>query len=366
MQDAFPISQAVPARRARSAAGQLSLMDTLHTTFAVFARHPLAMLGCSLLFFASAGFIGSLLYGGLIYDAVQRNGTHSGSVARIFNTQMLAQAVIGSFLLVLGRGAVAWIALQDGAAKVTFKAAVASALREWQPLLISALLYGALITAGTVGLSVLLRELRADVSNARWLRGDMNSVMNWVAVRGLGLLPPDAGSPYSEWIAAAKYNLSRISGSTYFGFDVNAYGSVQSVAARTWLLGMASIVLLFVIETLLCMRTAAIMALSGKAGWLRETLSLSAQHFWRVAGWRWTVRLMVLAISVGALVVLPALHQAIVMNALRQQLGTGYWPYHIAMAVYGAGGALITGLIMAYGVAFESRMYAALKQGAGR
>lgn len=362
MQEAISISHAVPARTLRTTAGRLSLMDTLHAAFNVFARHPLAMLGCSMLFFASAGLIGSLLYGGLIYDAVQRNGSHSSSVVRIFNTQMLAQAMIGSFLLVLGRGAVAWIALQETSVKVTFKAAVAAALREWQPLLISALLYGALITAGTVGLSVLLRELRADVSNARWLRGDMNSVMNWMTVRALALLPPDAGSPYSEWIAAAKYNLSRISGATYFGFDVNPYGGAQMVMARTWLLGVASIALLFVIEVLLCMRTAAIMALSGRADWLRETLNLSSQHFWRVAAWRWTLRLMVLAVSAGALVVVPALHQAIVMNALRQQLSTGYWPYHVAMAAYGVGGAIITGLIVAYSVAFESRMYAALKQ----
>jgi hypothetical protein len=362
MQEAFSIPHALPARRARGVDGRLSLMDTLHAAFAVFARHPLAMLGCALLFFASAGLIGSLVYGALIYDAVQRAGTHSGSVVRITNTQMLVQAVIGSFLLVMGRGAVAWIALQDATTKITFKAAVAAALREWQPLLISALLYGALITAGTIGLSVLLRELRIDVSNARWLRGDMNSVMNWVTVRGLGLLPPDAGAPFSEWIAAAKYNLSRISGATYFGFDVNPYGGVQAIAARTWLMGAASMALLFIVETLLCMRAAAIMALNGRADWLRETLALSTRHFWRVAGWRWSLRLMVLGMSVGVLVVLPALHQAIVMNALRQQFSTGYWPYHIALAAYGAGGALITGLIVAYGVAFETRMYAALKQ----
>lgn len=365
MQEAISITQAaqaVPGRRARIAAGRLSLMDTLHAAFNVFARHPLAMLGCALLFFASAGLIGSLVYGGMIYDAVQRNGTHSGSVVRIYNTQMLVQAVIGSFFLVLGRGAVAWIALQDAPAKATFKAAVAAALREWQPLLISALLYGALITAGTVGLSVLLRELHADVSNARWLRGDLNSVMNWVTVRGLALLPPDAGSPYSEWIAAAKYNLSRMSGSTYFGFDVNPYGGTQVIAARTWMMGIASIALLFIIEVLLCMRTAAIMSLNGAGDWLRETLNVTARHFWRVAAWRWALRLMLVAVSVGALVVVPALHQAIVMNALRQQLSTGYWPYHMAMAAYGIGSALITGLIIAYGVAFESRMYAALKQ----
>jgi hypothetical protein len=362
MQEAFSITHALPARHARHTAGRLSLMDTLHAAFTVFARHPLAMLGCSLLFFASAGLIGSLLYGGMIYDAVQRNGTHSGSVVRIFNTQMLVQAMIGSFLLVLGRGAVAWIALQDNSEKVTFKQAVSAALREWQPLLISALLYGALITAGTVGLSVLLRELRADVSNARWLRGDLNSVMNWVTVRGLALLPPDAGSPYSEWIAAAKYNLSRMSGSTYFGFDVNPYGGTQAIAARTWLLGAASIALLFIVETLLCMRTAVIMALNGKADWLRETLALSARHFWRAGAWRWALRLIIVAISAGVLVVLPALHQAIVMNALRQQLSTGYWPYHMATAAYGIGGALITGLIIAYSVAFEARMYAALKR----
>lgn len=362
MQEAISISSTLPAQHTRRIAGRLSLMDTLHGAFAVFARHPLAMLGCALLFFASAGLVGSLIYGGLIYEAVQRTGSHTGSVVRIYNTQMLAQAVVGSFLLVLGRGAVAWIALQDAMAKVTFKAAVRAALREWQPLLISALLYGALVTAGIVGLSVLLRELRIDVSNARWLRGDLNSVMNWVTARGVALLPPDAGSPFSEWISAAKYNLSRINGATYFGFDVNPYGSAQAITARTWLLGFVSVALLFIVESLLCMRSAAIMALGGTVDWLRETLGLSARHFWRVAAWRWSLRLMMLVVFIGALVVLPALHQATIMNVLRQQLSTGYWTYHIAMAAYGVGSAIITGLIIAFSVAFESRMYAALKQ----
>jgi hypothetical protein len=362
MQEAISITHALPAQRARRIAGRLSLMEALHSTFGVFAHHPLALFGCALLFFSSAGLIGSLLYGGLIFDAVQRTGSHSGSVVRIVNTQMLAQAVIGSFLLVLGRGAVAWIAMQDASAKVTFGMAVRAALREWQPLLISALLYGALITAGIVGLSVLLRELRIDVSNARWLRGDLNSVMNWVTARGVALLPPDAGAPFSEWIAAAKYNLSRLSGATYFGFDVNPYGGAQTIAARTWLLGAVSIVLLFIIESLLCMRSATIMALGGTADWLRETLALSGRHFWRVAAWRWALRLMVFALFIGALVVLPALHQAVIMNAFRQQFSAGYWTYHIAMAAYGIGGAIITGIIAAFSVAFESRMYVALKQ----
>lgn len=362
MQEAISISHALPARRARVVAGRLSLMDTLHGAFAVFARHPLAMLGCALLFFASAGLIGSLLYGGLIYEAVLRTGSHTSSVVRIYNTQMLVQAMIGSFMFVLGRGAVAWIALQDATMKVTFGAAVRAALREWQPLLISALLYGALITAGAVGLSMLLRELRIDVSNARWLRGDLNSVMNWVTARGLALLPPDAGSPFDEWIAAAKYNLSRMSGATYFGFDLTPYAGVQTISARTWALGFVSIALLFIVESLLCMRSATIMALAGATDWLRETLALSARHFWRVAAWRWSLRLMVLAIFIGALVVLPALHQAVLMSVLRQRLNAGYWTYHIALAAYGAGSAIVTGLILAFSVAFESRMYMALKQ----
>lgn len=361
MQEAISITQALPA--SRRVGGRLGLMDTLHSAFSVFARHPLALFGCALLFFASAGLIGSLLYGGLIIEAVQRTGSHTDSVVRIFNLQMLVQAMIGSFLLVLGRGAVAWIALQDATARVTIGMAVRAALREWQPLLISGLLYGALITAGTVGLSALLRELRLDVSNTRWLRSDMSSVMNWVMVRGLALLPPDAGSPYSEWIAAVKYNLSRLSGAILLTFDgsLNPYG-VQGIAVRTWLMGIVSVVLLFLVESLLCMRSAAIMALGGAADWLSETLALSARHFWRVAAWRWALRLMVFALFIGGLVVLPALHQATVMNALRQQLSAGYWTYHIAIAAYGVGSAIITSLVVTFSVAFESRMYAALKQ----
>lgn len=362
MQETISITQALPA--SRRVGGRLGLMDTLHSAFSVFARHPLALSGCALLFFASAGLIGSLLYGGLIIEAVQRTGSHTDSVVRIFNLQMLVQAMIGSFLLVLGRGAVAWIALQDATAQVTFGTAARAALREWQPLLISGLLYGALITAGTVGLSALLRELRIDVSNTRWLRGDLSSVMNWMMVRGLALLPPDAGSPYSEWIAAVKYNLSRLNGTIFITFDrsLNPYGGIQGISARTWLMGIVSVALLFLVESLLCMRSAAIMALGGAADWLSETLALSARHFWRVAAWRWALRLMVFVLFIGGLVMLPALHQATIMNALRQQLGAGYWTYHIAIAAYGVGSAIITSLVVTFSVTFESRMYAALKQ----
>jgi hypothetical protein len=366
MQDA--LTGTYPIRKPRAAAlhaletprSELSFVQALQATFGVFARHPVPVLACAVVCFAGAGIIGSLVYGAIIGEAVLRTGTHTGSPMRAFNTQMLVQAMIGTFAALLGRGAISWITLQDHAGgPVTLRMALRETLRRWQPLLLSTLIYGAIITLGLAGLMALLRELRLDASNVRSARGDMNNVLNWTVTRAIAVLPPDAGSPFNEWFSTMRYSLARAAGSTYFGFDLSGYPT-PAVTSQVVLVGAASMALLFVADVLLCMRTAACFAAQGAFGWLRASLAAGGAHFWRVAAWRWAVRLVLALITIGALVLIPALHQNLVMNEVRRMLGTGYWPYHIAQSANGIGIALVSGILLAFSVAFEARLFATL------
>jgi len=366
MQNALPSTFAHPASTtATTAKPAPSFVATLQSTVRVFEHHPLTILACAVLLFASAGLIGSLLYGALIGEVVLRTGSHSGAVVGIYNMQMLVQAVVGTCTYFLGRGAMTWIALHaDDGTPINLRTALHETLRRWQPLLASTVFYGVLITLGTIGLTVLLRELRLDVSNARWLRGDIDSVLNWTTVRAIGLLPPDAGPPFSEWLSTTKYNLARTSSASYYGFDYFSRYDPDSASRSTWIAGFIWMALLVLCEVMLCMRTVAVFASNSTSAmsWLAWSLRMGGRHFGRVLVWRWLLRLATALLIVTTLILLPALHQVVVMGNVRQALGTGFWPYHIAQSAYGIASAFVGGLLVAFGVAFEARMYATLSQ----
>lgn len=358
-----------PTDAAQARPSALSLITTLQATNHAFARYPLTILACAVLLIGGGGLIGSLLFGVLIGEAVLRTGTHTGVIVRVYNLQMLVQAVVGALTFFIGRGALTWIALHaDDGTPITLRNAVREAVRRWQPLLASTVLYGAIITVGTFSLMLLLRELRLDVSNARWLRGDLDSILNWTVVRSIASLPPDPGSPFTEWIMSIKYNLSRSSSAGYFGFDYYSRYATGVAPLQLWALGFMAIVLLVVADILLCLRTAAVFAVNPAGGpvsstsWLRAALQASAQQIGRVAALRWTLRLATTLIVAGALVLLPAIHQVTVMGGVRMLLGTGYWPAYIAQAGYGLVTAFIGSLLVAYGVIFEARMYAGISR----
>ena len=344
-------------------------VHTLQTTISVFAHHPMPVFACAMLLFAGAGVLSSLIYAALVGQAVMQAVWNTNTSSQIYNVQLLVQATIGTFTLLLGRGALTWIALNASPSfettAISFRAALREALRRWQPLLISSVLYGVLISLGTFGLTVLLRELRLDVSNARWLRGDLDSVLNWTLVRSIGALLPDPGAPFAESIAAAKYNLARTSSSGYFGFDYYSRFSSHDASPGLWLLGAGSALFLIACDVVLCLRTAAIVASVNSqqtpTAWLPVTLRLGLRHFGQLLVWRWVLRLTTALLVTLTLVLLPALHQMTVMNQVRQAIGTGYWPYYIAQAGYGFVGALVGSVLIAFSVVFEARAFLALK-----
>jgi hypothetical protein len=340
---------------------KISFFHTLQSAINVFARHPLPVVVCAFACFAGAGIVGSLVYGAMIGEAVIRTGSHTTTTMRAYNTQMLVQALIGAFTVTLGRGALTWIAMQDEArvGQVSLGNALRAALRAWRPLVLSTVLYGGLITLGLLGLSAMLRELRLDISNTRSIRtGDFGNILNWTLIRAIGLLPPDPGSPFTDWLASVRYNLARSMVGSYLGFDLSTIS--RTASPGTIVVGLASITTLIVVDGLLCLRTAAIFGAPTSRTWLPQAVRVSSAHFGRILIWRWSLRCAFVAFAVAALVLVPALHQVLVIAPTRQMLGTGYWPYHIAQSANGVGIALVNGALIAAGVIFEARMYRAL------
>ena len=237
-------------------AQRIGLGSVVQATLAVFTQHPLPILVCSLLCFAGVVITGALSYLALVLHGLASQGSYFAITANAFYLQMQIQAAIGAFTFLIGRGAITWIALHtpagaDGAASqpISLRAAFGAALRRWQPLLASSLLYGLLITISLVGITWMLREVRLDVSNYRWVRRDAHSILNLTLVRAIAQLPPDPGSPFTELYSATRYHLSRQSGS-YLGWSLSQ-PSPSDLSTPLLAAGIAGALLVFITEALL-------------------------------------------------------------------------------------------------------------------
>lgn len=351
---------------ASHAQSHIAFGAALQATFAVFAHYPLPILLCGLLCFAGVGIAGALIYVVLMLHGMTAQSSYFALAASTFYLQMQIQAAIGTFTFLVGRGAITWIALHAPAspdepvrAEAMLRAAFGAALRRWQPLLAGSLLYGALITVSLVGITWMLREARLDVSNYRWVRRDASSILNMTVVRAIAQVPPDPGSPFTELYAATRYHLARQSGSS-LGWVLYQPATVQ-LPAPLLLAGLAGVLLAFTTETLLCMRTARIMhAPQGSIlGWLAPVLRLSLTHFWRVAAWRWGVRLATVVLFIAGLTLPITLHQGVVIPVMVNE-SRAYWPYPVNISAYAINTALISAFVIPFGLIFEARMYLAL------
>jgi len=352
----FRLRRVYARLRSKAFAKPLIFADVLQHTLAVFVKQPVTLLTCALVCFASGALLGTLIYALWNLVVFVRNDNYFTAVPTALAAQWFVQAAIGAFTFLVGRGAVTWITLRTAADQpISLGAAFQAALRKWRPLLVSSVIYGALITVGLAGLTWLLRELRMDTSNFRWMRNDPNSVLNMVVVRALGALPPEPGSPLSELYAQVRFGLSRQGGAAY----------VVSTAQAPWhglppvlvLTGITSALLLVLTETMLCMRNAIIMCAHDDAatGWLRATLVLAGQQFGRVLCWRWASRLIIVAL-LTTFVVLPTSFQQGVGVSLMIRTVRAYWPYALNTAVYSLAAALVGAVVFAFNTVFDAQM----------
>lgn len=328
----------------------------------VFARHPVAILACSLLCFAGAAIIGSIAYAALTLNAYLRSDSYFSATQQIYTSHFYLRAVLGAFLFVLGRGAITWIALRDEShTPAGWRDAIRAAADRWPALALSSLLYGLIISAGTFGLTLLLRELRLDLSNFRWLRnGDASSLLTAISVQAIALLPPDPGSPFSELFGALRYTYSRLSGTSYYSWQNYAFRVTPS--SETLRIGVLSVISMVLAETILCMRTAAVMASDQRSAtrWFFETVTLSLRHFTRVLIMRWGLRLLIAAIVLTGLIVPTLLHQGVVVPIVAREMRS-YWTYPVNTAIYTVTTALSGMLLIAFQTVYEARLFASLR-----
>lgn len=335
-------------------------MDVLHGTLAAFARQPALLIGVALVCFGAGAVAGGLAYTVVLWDAALAGTSYFANTTPAYFLQMQVQAAIGTFTFLLGRGIITWLAQQEKPA--TLRAAFAITLRKWKPLLASTLLYGLIISVAMVGIVWMLRELRLDTSNYRWFRNTPQGILTLVSVRAVAQLPPDPGAPFSELYAATRYNLARTA-MGYLTWNGSGFRVPYSgVDVRYMLAGLAAIVLMIVAETVLCMRTAAVMAGGDTSvfGWVRRLSVPVRRHFWRVLAWRWGVRLAVAGVTIACLVLPMALQQSVIASNVIREVRS-YWPYLFHNFVQAAGSALVLSLGLAFSLIFEARLFGTLQ-----
>jgi hypothetical protein len=204
----------------------------------------------------------------------------------------------------------------------------------------------------------LLRDLRIDVTNIGRVNADLNDMVRAIAIRTLGSVIPDPGSPFSELHAYVRYNLSR---SAYYSWYL--YRNVTSSAdVPMWLIGVSGLALAVIAETLLRMRTVMVMRDEGPgplAG-LRDSARTGWRYFGFVATHVWLLRLIMLLVGVLFTTVPMTFVQSVFVPAFARQVGS-FWPYPGSNILFMLGAALVGTVLLAFAIVYDTRLYAALQ-----
>jgi hypothetical protein len=318
------------------------------------------LLICGAFGFVGAAMLASAVFTGLTLDAYLRSEGFFSAFQR--NTVWLygTRAIFGALLLTLSRGAIAWIALNADKVPLNAREALKHAARRWPALLTSALIYGLLITLATLGLSIVLRELRLDLSNFRWLRSnDGDSLTRALVVNALSLLPPDPGAPFTEFLAAVRFSLGRDSGVISSGWRTPRIPDALSAP----MLGLAivSCAAIIVIDALFALRTAAAIRVERRnpLAWLPLALHMSAHNLGWVVTHRWLFRLLIVILLIVGATLPTLLQQGLLLPAIARETRS-YWPYAIGVILQGIAAALIGMLLGIVQTVYEARMFARL------
>ena len=355
-------------RPAHQKVGTLSFATLCQDALTVFVMHPLQVLVPGFLCLAGAAVLSNLVFAALILDIYSRLNSYFAATNSVSYIQLQVQAVLGFFLVALGRGAVSWVALHAGErdsvgySLVTLRRTMRAALRNWPALLMSSLIYGLLMSAAVAGLIYMLRETRLDLSNYRWLRPESNAISAAMIVRSINALVPDPGSPFTELYGFLRTSLARTTSSVYFG-SMSYPQTLGKFTVPLGLMGAACVLGIFLIDTVLCFRYAEVMRQTRASawGWLDRSLALARAHFWRVATLRFGLRAIAFVLGVFFLILPTTLHQSLVIPALVSRV-QNYLPYAMSMAASGIGAALIGAIFLMFGLVFDARLNVALRR----
>lgn len=353
-----PVERETRIRAVRRERAAGSVAGLWSESLAILSAHSGPIFAFALFGFAGAGIVGQLVNTALTFDSYTRTGSFFSSFFSHLQAQYLVQAVCGAFTLALARGGVTWIALNHATGRrITLMAACRGALERWPALLLAAALYGALILAGIAALTVLLRDLRLDPSNLGRISFDVAGISYAIIVRSIGALIPDPGSPFSELLNYARV-LMRRSASAYTWL-AQYYGG--GAASRVWLVGLAGIVWIVVVDALLRMRFAAIMGAGG--GFLRamaDCARLGVRHFGLVLAHGWLVRLAIFGVSVLFVIAPLTIAQGALVAWLVRTAGS-FWPWPVSQLVFVVGSSLVLMVFVAFATVYDARQYLALR-----
>jgi hypothetical protein len=324
-------------------------------------RESLHVMGASfgpILFYAFFGLIGANLVGLvvgtlLLADVYGQTGSFF-TYSNMQYPQLAVQGMVGVFTFIFARGAITRIALYREGIRKAYDATVT----RWPALLGQSLLYGALITLGLVGVILLLRELRIDVSNVGRVSIYPNDMTRTVAIRALGSVLPDAGSPFSELL---NYFRNGVPGARQTYTSLYSRFDAPSVSPALWLVGAGGVLLVIVTETLFRLRSVMVMRKAGPgvlAG-LLDSARTGWAHFGYITTNVWVLRLSLMSISVIFTIVPTTFVQGWVVPFVARQYG-GFWVYASSSLLFSFSGALTGMLLMAFALVFDTRLYLAL------
>jgi hypothetical protein len=354
-----PMPSAVTAPQPR-AGRRASVAELWGETIRVMAAHSLPILACALAGFAGPGMLGVLVNAALTLDVYVRTGGITSSYASTFYTQLLVQSALGLFTAALARGAITWIALhgRDGR-PASLREALRGSYARWPMLLFSSILYGGLITLGVAGLTLLLRQLRLDVTNIGRVGIDYDGVSRVVGVRVLNGLIPDAGAPFDDLIAYARYLLRRSSTSYYWLYAFRA--GLGDVPLRVWLIGLGGLALMGGAGVLLRLRTAAILAGHKADQWaaLGEGVRLGAGNWQHIAMHVWVVWIAGTLTNALFVIVPVALAEYLLVPRLVGEINR-LWPYPVSALLFAVATGLVGLVLMAFSAVYDARLYLSL------
>lgn len=349
----------------RSQRLKVSVREIVSETLTVFITHA-----SSILWFAFIGFALCIVLGAVAGAALSYayyNNTNSSTLnlnnfRNVSLTTWVVQGGVGMFLMGLARGAMSWMATQNEEnIKVTFFEACLATLRRWHVLLFNGLIYSLIMTVGTLGLMMLLRELRLDESNIGQTRAvtDPGLLFRGFYVRVLNFVFPIPDSPFREIIAYIRWVI-RQTPNNFAIFNTSPPNTAVSV--NMWILGVGSAFSLILGDLFLRLRAITAMNATKLTLWagLGESLRLAWQHFGQLL-WHTTFIRIITTLAWALFYIIPTvIVQATLFPFLFNRVNS-FWIYTVGSNLMASAGALIMMLFVAFSIIYEGRLYLRLK-----
>ncbi|MCL5996096.1 MAG: hypothetical protein M1546_08570 [Chloroflexi bacterium] len=356
--------QGVGARGRATDVLPVTVAGVWHSTLATLSARPVPILTCALVGFALPNILAVLAGTALTLDMYGRTGTLFISFGLSRTVPMLVQALLGSLAGVLAHGAVAWFALH-GDRDYTTPAGLRATLSRVPLLLLALLLTGGVIFIGNLGVGALLREFRIDLGDAGQLSMTYDGVSRSLVLRTIGALIPEPGAPFNELLSYIRLEASRVSTSLVYagGFSFYRVKRIEEIPLP-WLVGAGSLLLLVGSDALLRFTTAALMDTPATRGWLAiaGALRLAGRKFWLVLRHIWLVRLAIFGVSTVFIMLPMVLVQNMLLPLLIRSMG-GPWVYLAATVLISTSLALVSMVLTAFSIVYETCLYRALAGG---